>query len=179
MQMAPNELQMYHCTEYSACNIVFNAMQSLETIVIALYSSTAIQIALSLNTLQFFTAMHGHYLELTLAQIALHWPALRLQRIACLHETPLRVLCYRLGRGKGGLQDGGANLFSASCIPYDAPSALPHTNFVLFNVSVSKNVAVAFLADVLGCTLTVMETKLRPEMSLMVKFARMGGVGGE
>ena len=84
-----------------------------------------------------------------------------------------------LGEGQGGLVGWGANLFSASCIPYDAPSALPHTNFVLFNVSVSKNVAVAFLADVLGCTLTVMETKLRPEMSLMVKFARTGGVGGE
>ena len=77
------------------------------------------------------------------------------------------MLCYRLGRGKGGVAVGwGANLFSASCIPDDAPSALPHTNFVLFNVTVSENVAVAFLADVLGCTLTVMETKLRPRCHL-------------
>ena len=50
--------------------------------------------------------------------------ALRLQDIACPHETPLRVLCYRLGREGGSVERGGANLFAATCIPVDAPSAL-------------------------------------------------------
>ena len=38
------------------------------------------------------------------------------------------------------LGNRGANLFSASCIPADAPPALPHTKSVLFNVTVSENV---------------------------------------
>ena len=88
------------------------------------------------------------------------------------------MLCYRLGRARGGLWDGGANLFSASCIPADAPPALPHSYFVLFNVSVSKNVAVAFRADRVGLHIDSNGNQIKTEMSLMVKFARTRGAVG-
>lgn len=88
------------------------------------------------------------------------------------------MLCYRLGRARGGLWDGGANLFSASCIPADAPPSLPHSYFVLFNVSVSKNVAVAFRADRVGLHIDSNGNQIKTEMSLMVKFARTRGARG-
>ena len=108
--------------------------------------------------------------------IALH----RIKIVA--HCVPTRNAITRvmlsLGEGQGGLWDGGANLFSASCIPADAPPSLPHSYFVLFNVSVSKNVAVAFRADRVGLHIDSNGNQIKTEMSLMVKFARTRGARG-
>ena len=124
----------------------------------------------------------GDYMALTLTQIALQCIALRLQRIACPHETPLRVLCYRLGRARGGLQDGGQTYFPLVAFPMMRPQLSATHKLCTFQCDrvqkCSCCIPSRYSSIAVGCILTVMETKLRPRCHLWSNLrAREGWVG--